>query len=98
MTYRVGLAHEPDNEELKDELRRALDKHDRNPMDDEAEARVARMAADPEIVAILSDPVIIQQMLCEGSSSPGLDAACLKIAGVAAAKVQKLVDAGLIAP
>ena len=69
----------------------------KHPLDDEAEASVARMAADPELVAFLSDPVI-QQLLGECSSNPGAEVAHLKNAGVAAAKVQMLVDAGLILP
>jgi len=40
---------------LKDGLRRALDEIDKIPVDDEAMARVAQMATDPEIVAMLTD-------------------------------------------
>ena len=56
-----------------------------------------RANSDPELMVILSDPVILR-LLDESSAKPGVDAARLQKAGVAAAKVQKLVDARLIVP
>ena len=62
----------------------------------ERKEMVDQLSADPELMAIRADP-LFQQLLVECSSNPGALAAHMKNAGVAAAKVQKLVDAGLIA-
>ena len=93
----MGLTHDPENEDLKDGERRALDGFNKCLLGDEMEEKLARARADPELVAIMTDPVI-QQLLCGCSSSPGAAAAHFKNAGVAAAKVQMLVDAGLMSP
>jgi len=74
-----------------DGVSRALDE----PMADGMKARVAQMAVDPELVAVMTDPVI-QQLLSECSTNSSAAATHLKNSGVAAAKVQKLVDSGMI--
>jgi stress-induced-phosphoprotein 1 len=94
LTYMAGLEHEPKNEELKDGARRAAGELDK-PMGDEGREMYARMMEDPEVVAIMSDPVILKLL---NESDPATAAAHLKNAGVAAAKVQMLVDAGFIIP
>ena len=94
MTYEAGLAHDPENEELKYGLRRASDEFDKIPSVDEMNEMIARAVTDPELRAIMADPVIRQ--LIDECSNPGEVAAHLKNAGVAAAKVRKLVDYGMI--
>jgi stress-induced-phosphoprotein 1 len=88
LTYAAGLAHDPENEDLNDGWRRATDAFDMRTVPVEVQESVARAEADPELMAIVAEPVICQLM----SST----AAQLKNAGVATAKVLKLVDAGLI--
>jgi len=95
LTYMAGLTHVSGNKELTDGLRRAIDELDKQPMGDELKEKMARARADPELMAILNDPVI-QQQFSECSSTPGALVAHLKNAGVAAAKVQELIDSGML--
>ena len=97
MAFEAGLTHDPENEELKGGLRRASDAFDMQPVGVEMQERVARAVADPGLRAITTDPVI-RQLLSQCPSDPLAVAAYLRNAGVAAAKVQKLVDAGLLMP
>ena len=60
-------------------------------MDDKMRESIAR--GDPELRAILNDPVI-QPLLLDGISNPAAMPARLKEAGVSAANVHKLVDTG----
>jgi stress-induced-phosphoprotein 1 len=57
-TYLAGLAHDPDNEDLTDGLRRALDAFGKSPQGVGKKEEAERAMADPEIRAIMSDPVI----------------------------------------
>ena len=59
-----------------------------------AKEMMERAKADPELMAIFTDPVIVQ--LLNECSYRAAAAAHLKNAGVAAATVQKLVDCGMI--
>jgi hypothetical protein len=43
LTYRAGLTHDPDNLELEDGLRRALDALNKIPIDDEEEELLWRV-------------------------------------------------------
>ena len=95
LAFQTGLKHDPNSEELKDGARRALDAFTKRPMSDELSKLVARAVADPELGAIMTDPVV-QQLFCECSSDLAALATRLKNAGLAAAKVQKLVDYGII--
>ena len=95
MSFRAGLTHDPDNEDLKDGLRRASVEIKKLTTGPELTEALARVVADPELRAIMSDPVV-QQVLAECTSNQAAAAANLKNAGVAAAKVQKLVDRGII--
>jgi hypothetical protein len=97
MTYTMGLAHDPDNEDLKDGERRASKEYAKQsgPIADERKEKLARARADPELAAVENDPVL-QRLLYESCSNPAGAAAHLKNAGVAAATVQKLVDYGII--
>jgi stress-induced-phosphoprotein 1 len=62
---------------------------------DEMKEKLARAKEDPELMAILNDPVI-ERLFSECSTNPAATATHLKNSGVAAAKVQKLVDCGVI--
>ena len=95
MTYMAGLEHDPQNEDLKDGLRRAADELKKVPSNDVANEVIERANADPELMTILNDPVILQ-LITECASNPPAAAAHLKNAGVAAATVQKLIDCGVI--
>ena len=94
MSYQAGLAHDPDNGELMDGLRRALDAFGKCPQGVEGKEKAERaMAADPEIRAIMSDPVM-QRVLLDCSNNPTAAAVHMRNPDVAA-KMQKLVDAGM---
>ena len=96
MTYKAGLTHDPENVELKDGVRRALDELKKFSMSDEAEHVLERAMADPQLHAIMGDPAM-QQVVLDMRSSPAAAAARMADPEVAA-KVQKLVDAGILDP
>ena len=92
MTFPAGLTHDPENEDLKDGWRRASAEVEKLIQGDDWKEVLGQAVADPEVRAIMTDPVI-QQLLSECTSNPAAAAAHLR---VAAAKVQKLVDAGIL--
>ena len=107
MTYTEGVEHDPENEELNDGLRRARAGIKKDPQAAIAVLRVQskgileRTGADPEhdgfdpeIHAIMFDPVVMQDMI-DFEENPAAAAAQMRKPEVAAT-VQKLVDAGLI--
>ena len=100
MTYEEGLEHDPENEELKDGLRRAragIKKEPRAAMavlNDTMKGLLEGGEEDPELHAIMFDPVILQ-VVSDFKANPMAAAAQMKKPEVAA-KVQKLVDAGII--
>jgi len=53
LTHIAGLTHDPDNVELKDGARRALDELKKTPMSDEAEDVLGRAMSDPQLHAIM---------------------------------------------
>ena len=92
----AGLEHDPQSEDLKDGLRRAADELKKVPSTDMAKEMIERVTADPELMAILTDPLILH-LITECALNPGADkVAHFRNAGVAAASVQKLVDCGMI--
>ena len=56
-TYRAGVAHDPENEELTKGLRRALDAFGKTSISAEGQELLERAMAHPEFLALLSDPV-----------------------------------------
>ena len=97
-TYQAGLAKDPENEELKDGLRRTMIEIQRGQTGqvDEAEMkqRQERAMQDPEIQNILSDPVM-RQVLNDMSTDPRAAAEHQKNPMVMA-KIQKLINAGIV--
>ena len=97
-TYQEGLKHDPENEELRDGLRRSMIEIQRGSTGqvDEAEMkeRQARAMADPEIQGILQDP-IMRQVLNDMSTDPRAAAEHQKNP-VIMAKIQKLINAGIV--
>lgn len=98
LTYQAGLKVEPDNEELKDGVSRCLasiQKFNRGDADaDEVAERQAKAMADPEVQAILTDPVM-RQVLADFQDDPAA-AARHSAQPEVMAKIQKLVAAGLV--
>jgi len=97
-TYQAGLAHDPNNEELKDGLRRAMVEIQKGSTgqvsEEEMKERQARAMADPEIQNILQDPVM-RQVLNDFGTDPKAAAEHQKNPAVMA-KVQKLINAGVV--
>ena len=97
-TYTEGLKHDPNNEELKDGLRRCHEQINRGAMgqlsEEEMKARQERAMANPEIQGILSDPVM-RQVLQDMSTDPKAAAEHQKNP-IIMAKVQKLINAGIV--
>lgn len=94
VTYQKGVEHDPENKELKDGMLRAIDNVKRMPMFDEAKEMAARVMTDPEIAAIMSDPAMIP-VLADIYEKSAAAAARMENPEVAA-KVRKLVDAGIV--
>ena len=97
-TYQLGLSKDPENEELKDGLRRTvmeIQKGQTGQVDEaEMKQRQERAMQDPEIQNILSDPVM-RQVLNDMSTDPKAAAVHQKNPMVMA-KIQKLINAGIV--
>lgn len=97
-TYQAGLAIEPDNAELKDGIARcvaAIQKFNSGDADEaEIAERQAKAMADPEVQAILTDPVM-RQVLSDFQDDPAAAARHSQQPAIMA-KIQKLVRAGLV--
>jgi len=93
-TYNKGLALDPENVECRDGLQRvtmAVQSSAGQPADKE---RAAHAMADPEIQAIMSDPVM-QQVLRDMSTDASAAQRHLRDPGIAA-KLEKLIAAGVL--
>ncbi|PNH03569.1 Heat shock protein STI [Tetrabaena socialis] len=97
-TYQKGLALEPDNQELKDGLQRAIDAIGRFASGaasaEEVKDRQNRSMADPEVQHILKDP-IMQNVLRDFQEDPRGAQKHLGKPEIMA-KINKLVAAGII--
>lgn len=97
-TYNEGLKHDPNNEELKDGLRRChmeINKAATGQLSEqELKERQERAMQNPEIQAILTDPVM-RQVLEDMSTNPTAAAEHQKNPMIMA-KVQKLISAGIV--
>jgi len=97
-TYNEGLKHDPNNEELKDGLRRChmeINKAATGQLSEqELKERQERAMQNPEIQAILTDPVM-RQVLEDMSTNPKAAAEHQKNPMIMA-KVQKLISAGIV--
>lgn len=97
-TYQAGLGHDPDNQEMKDGVRRCLEAIARfnsgDVSEEELQQRQERAMADPEIQTILRDP-IMSQVLKDFQENPSAAQAHLKNITIRS-KLQKLMAAGII--
>lgn len=97
-TYQAGLEHEPDNQEMREGLRRCMEAIARfnsgEVTEDELKARQERALADPEIQSILRDP-IMQQVLKDFQENPTAAQEHLRNGGIRA-KLNKLMAAGIV--
>jgi len=97
-TYSEGLKYDATNEELRDGIRRCQEQISRGATgqlsEEEMRARQERAMANPEIQAILSDPVM-RQVLQDMSTDPKAAAEHQKNP-IIMAKVQKLINAGIV--
>ena len=97
-TYQLGLSKDPENEELKDGLRRTMieiQKGQTGQVDEaEMKMRQERAMQDPDIQNILQDPVM-RQVLNDMSTDPKAAAEHQKNPMIMA-KIQKLINAGIV--
>lgn len=94
-SYRAGLQIEPDNALCRDGLRKVTEKvNETNGSSDMDADRAAHAMADPEIQAILRDP-IINQVLSDLQNRPKYGQDALKDPSVRA-KIEKLIAAGIL--
>lgn len=97
-TYQKGLAHDPDNAELKEGMQRCVEQISRFASGDatkeEMAERQAHAMADPEVQSILKDPVM-QNVLKDFQEDPRAAQSHLKSPEIMR-KLNKLVSAGII--
>lgn len=93
-SYRKGLALDATNAACKEGLRKVNASLGASMTEDEQKERAAHAMADPEIQAILSDPVM-RQLLQDFSDNPSSAQAAMRDPGVAA-KMEKLIASGIV--
>ncbi|TKY55413.1 Hsp70-Hsp90 organizing protein 1 [Spatholobus suberectus] len=97
-TYKEGLKHDPNNQELLDGMRRCVEQINKASRGDltpeELKERQAKAMQDPEIQSILQDPVM-RQVLIDFQENPGAAQEHTKNPMVMN-KIQKLVSAGIV--
>jgi stress-induced-phosphoprotein 1 len=96
-SYKKGLELEPTNAACKEGLRKVstmINYGQANMTDDERRERAAHAMADPEIQAILTDP-IINQVLKDFQENPTAANEAMRDVGVRA-KIEKLIASGIL--
>ncbi|KAG4933136.1 hypothetical protein JHK87_047138 [Glycine soja] len=97
-TYREGLKHDPNNQELLDGIRRCVEQINKASRGDftpeELKERQAKAMQDPEIQSILQDPVMTQ-VLTDFQENPRAAEEHVKNPMVMN-KIQKLISAGIV--
>ncbi|WJX60425.1 DNA binding protein [Trifolium repens] len=97
-TYREGLKHDPNNQELLDGISKCVQQINRTSRGDvtpeELKERQAKAMSDPEIQNILQDPVM-RQVLVDFQENPKAAQEHAKNPGVME-KIQKLIGAGIV--
>ena len=97
-TYRKGLVHDPENEELRDGLARCHETISRfatgQATEEEVKERQARSMSDPEVQGLLKDPVV-QNVLRDLQEDPKAAQVHLRNPDIRL-KINKLVEAGII--
>ncbi|KAL8539721.1 hypothetical protein ACS0TY_001366 [Phlomoides rotata] len=96
--YQEGLKHDPQNQELKDGIRRCVEQENKANRGDlspeELKERQAKGMQDPEIQNILTDPVM-RQVLSDFQENPN-DAQKHMKNPLVMNKIQKLINAGIV--
>ncbi|KAG5028267.1 hypothetical protein JHK87_011781 [Glycine soja] len=97
-TYKEGLKHDPNNQELLDGIRRCVEQNNKASRGDftpeELKERQAKAMQDPEIQSILQDPVM-RQVLTDFQENPRAAEEHAKNPMVMD-KIQKLISAGIV--
>ena len=97
-SYHKGLDVDATNDECKDGVRRCMEQINKansgQLTEDEMKQRQERAMANPEVQEILGDPVM-RQVLNDMQQDPKAAQTHMQNPGVAA-KIQKLVNAGII--
>jgi len=96
-SYKRGLELDPDNAACKEGLRKAtyqINMANANMTEDEKKARAERAMSDPQIQAILNDPVI-NQVLKDFAENPDAAQQAMRDP-IVRAKIEKLVAAGVL--
>lgn len=96
-SYKKGLAIEPNNAACREGLRKVtaqVNMGGANMSEEERKERAEHAMADPEIQAILSDPVI-RQILQDFNENPNAAQMAMRDAGVRA-KIEKLIASGIL--
>ena len=97
-TYRKGLAHDPENQELKEGLEKCYETISRfatgQASEEELKEKQARSMSDPEVQSLLKDPVV-QNVLRDFQEDPKAAQAHLRNPEIMK-KINKLVQAGII--
>ncbi|KAK7406227.1 hypothetical protein VNO78_07847 [Psophocarpus tetragonolobus] len=97
-TYREGLKHDPNNQELLDGIRTCIQQINKASRGDlspeELKERQAKAMQDPEIQNILQDPVM-RQVLIDFQENPKAAQEHMK-SPMVMNKIQKLVSAGIV--
>ena len=96
-SYKRGLELDPDNAACKEGLRKAtyqINMANANMTEDEKKARAERAMSDPQIQAILNDPVI-NQVLKDFAENPDAAQEAMRDP-IVRAKIEKLVAAGVL--
>ena len=94
-SFKMGLSLEPDNSLCRQGLAKTIAKINEASGDDMDAERVAHARADPDIQAILSDPMI-QQVLRDFQENPQHANKAMSDPGVRA-KIEKLIASGILA-
>lgn len=96
-SYKHGLELEPDNSSCKEGLRKTMQQINygrQNMTDEQKKEQAAHAMADPQIQAILTDP-IVQQTLRDFGENPAAAQQAMKDPGMRA-KIERLVAAGVV--
>jgi len=96
-SYKKGLALDPTNKTCREGLQKVaaqINQGSANMTEEERKERAAHAMADPEIQAILTDPMI-QQVLKDFNENPNAAQAAMSDMGVRG-KIEKLIAAGVV--
>jgi len=93
-SYKKGLELDPSNAACKEGLRKVSSMVGSNMSEEEKQERAAHAMADPEIQAILQDPVV-RQVLQDFNDNPQAAQQAMRDPGMRA-KIEKLIASGIV--